>query len=98
MLHLQAGGMGILYTDHLNDYVCSRFREKMGNARTRTCKPEMQWLIWREGTGETYQTGKLPEPDHCLVKQLQGWELGYPAKFQQHCHLRLANRALQDLG
>ena len=58
----------------------------------------MQWLIWRGGTGETYRTGKLPEPDRCLVKQLQGWELGYLADFQQHCHLKLANCALQDLG
>ena len=72
MLNFQAGGMSILYTDHVNDHVCSRFREKMENARTRTCKLEMQWLIGRGGPGETYQTGKLPEPDHCLVKQLQG--------------------------
>ena len=62
MLHLQGGGMSILYTDHVNDHVCLRFHEEM----------EVQWLIWRGETRETYQTGKLPEPDHCLVEQLQG--------------------------
>ena len=72
MLHLQAGGRGILYTDHVNGHVCSKFHEKVKNARTRTCKPEIQWLIWRGGTGETYQTGKLPEPDRCMVKQVIG--------------------------
>ena len=89
MLHLQAGhdrlrGLCkvcpyILYTDHVNDHVCSRFHEKMENARTRTCKPEIAVADFEGGgggggraTGETYQTCKLPKPDHCLVNYLQG--------------------------
>ena len=73
MLQHQARRMGMIYTDHVNDHVRSKFHGKIGSAHTQICMLEMQWLTLKGGTGETYRNGKLPEPDCCL-----GWELGYP--------------------
>ena len=72
MLQHQARGMDMIYTDHVNNHVSSKFHGKIGSAQTQICMLEMQSLTLKGGTGETYRNGKLPEPDYCL-----GWELGY---------------------